>query len=126
MFLLFCFLSWLYSDVERSDLGTLRHFFCFLWFFLVFFRAYTNLPPELTRRTLRSGKEFSQFDLAVGAPIEPAEFFDVEECLDSDEPADIATPPFWVNTPSSPQLPSCPPTCTSAPMALKAGSKRRR
>jgi hypothetical protein len=109
----------------------LRHFYVsFAILLCFFFPAYTNLPPELARRTLRSGKEFSQFDLAVGAPIEPAEFFDVEECLasclDSDEPAEIATPPFWVNTPSSPQLPFCQPTCTSAPTALKAASKRRR
>ncbi|KAJ7925408.1 hypothetical protein B0H13DRAFT_1863243 [Mycena leptocephala] len=68
--------------------------------------------PLLPRRTLRSGKEFSSFDLAIGAAIEPAEFFDVEICLahhleEHDEPAaiidvaDLVDTPFWINTPST-------------------------
>ncbi|KAJ7662034.1 hypothetical protein DFH06DRAFT_1325357 [Mycena polygramma] len=89
--------------------------------------------PLLQRRTLRSGKEFSAFDLAVGAAIEPAEFFDVEACLcnaaDTDETAAIwQTPPFWINDqagPSpSPQGGSGVARVTAS--ALKAGSKRRK
>ncbi|KAF7342697.1 hypothetical protein MSAN_02027600 [Mycena sanguinolenta] len=35
----------------------------------------------LGRRTLRSGKEFSSFDLAVGPPVSPPQFFSVADCL---------------------------------------------
>ncbi|KAJ6489100.1 hypothetical protein C8R45DRAFT_868549 [Mycena sanguinolenta] len=35
----------------------------------------------LGRRTLRSGKEFSAFDLAVGTPLALREFFSVADCL---------------------------------------------
>jgi hypothetical protein len=90
----------------------------------------------LARRTLCSGKEFSQFDLVVGAPIEPKEFFDVEQCLatyhdDADGPADIREPPpLWVKAPSTHSVPATESaTTTSATTTttpLKAGSKRRR
>ncbi|KAJ7330276.1 hypothetical protein DFH08DRAFT_966845 [Mycena albidolilacea] len=63
----------------------------------------------LGRRTLRSGKEFSEFDLVVGPPIEPPQYFSVADCLRQrlqaeeitrifDEPADVQPPPL----PSSP------------------------
>ncbi|KAJ6502981.1 hypothetical protein DFH09DRAFT_1102283 [Mycena vulgaris] len=104
--------------------------------------------PPLQRRTLRSGKEYLVFDLAVGAPIEPAEFFDVEHCLAGrldelegscpDEPADLApatlddpdginAQPFWINPPALDPLPA--PASTSTPpkqAALKRSSKHRR
>ncbi|KAF8175645.1 hypothetical protein K438DRAFT_1847442 [Mycena galopus ATCC 62051] len=35
----------------------------------------------LGRRTLRSGKEFSEFDLAVGQPLAPRQYFSVADCL---------------------------------------------
>ncbi|KAJ6485486.1 hypothetical protein DFH09DRAFT_1339760 [Mycena vulgaris] len=103
--------------------------------------------PSLQRRTLRSGKEYSVFDLAVGAPIEPAEFFDLEHCLAGrldelegscpDEPADLApatlddpdsikAQPFWINPPALDPLPA--PASTSTPpkqAALKRSSKCR-
>ncbi|KAF8156502.1 hypothetical protein K438DRAFT_1861934 [Mycena galopus ATCC 62051] len=35
----------------------------------------------LGRRTLRSGKEFSEFNLAVGQPLAPRQYFSVADCL---------------------------------------------
>ncbi|KAJ7914350.1 hypothetical protein B0H13DRAFT_2325383 [Mycena leptocephala] len=99
--------------------------------------AWLPLPFILARRTLRSGKEFSIFDLAIGAAIEPAEFFDVEVCLANhlgeDESAPIVdpaaelleSPPFWINTPSTDDPTPIHPSHSTA-NALKAGSKRRR
>ncbi|KAJ7667890.1 hypothetical protein DFH06DRAFT_1126580 [Mycena polygramma] len=89
----------------------------------------------LARRTLRSGKEFSALDLALGTlVIEPAGFFNVEQCFDCssdiDEPAEILNaPPFWINTAPTPlAVPS--PTCSSSPTpqgaTLKKNSKKRR
>ncbi|KAJ7511928.1 hypothetical protein B0H11DRAFT_2214798 [Mycena galericulata] len=88
--------------------------------------------PVLPQRTLRSGREFGAFDLAVGAAIEPAEYFDVAKCLagsiaDKDEPAEIApVPSFWVN-PTLPavSVPNVAPKAAPA-SALKRGSRRRR
>ncbi|KAJ6459363.1 hypothetical protein C8R47DRAFT_1226640 [Mycena vitilis] len=93
--------------------------------------------PDLGRRVLRSGKEFSAFDLAVGAPLEPAQFFCVEECLArrlddqalcgaQDEPGEQIEPrPFWVN----PDPPAPAPNLGAGPQTrstLKKASKRRR
>ncbi|KAF7367044.1 hypothetical protein MSAN_00963600 [Mycena sanguinolenta] len=66
----------------------------------------------LGHRKLRSGKEFSPFDLAVGPPVQPPQFFSVADCLRErleaqkitqiyDEPVDIS--------PSSLADPSVPP-----------------
>ncbi|KAJ7164584.1 hypothetical protein C8R43DRAFT_1122461 [Mycena crocata] len=91
--------------------------------------------PDLGRRTLRSGKEFSSYDLAVGAPLEPAAFFDVEECLPHDVLIDeplpvpgepIQTTAFCVNLAPQPTTSIPTPSTSSAPSALKLGSKRRR
>ncbi|KAJ7787574.1 hypothetical protein B0H14DRAFT_3505325 [Mycena olivaceomarginata] len=95
---------------------------------------------HLGRRVLRSGREFSAFDLAVGAPLEPAEFFDVEDCLalhcDAltllDEPGELVEP-----SPIASDLNSAPTSTPTAPAisthsattrraALKEGSKHRR
>ncbi|KAF7351474.1 hypothetical protein MSAN_01579600 [Mycena sanguinolenta] len=104
----------------------------------------------LGRRTLRSGKEFSAFDLAVGLPLAPRQFFSVADCLRErleaqqltqiiDEPADVAQPPpSRASSPSSPPSPlsSAPPSppafseCatarTESAAVNKKGSKRRK
>ncbi|KAJ7606444.1 hypothetical protein DFH06DRAFT_1347977 [Mycena polygramma] len=73
----------------------------------------------LARRTLQSGKEFSSFDLALGATaIEPAEFFNVEKCLactsEMDEPGEVLiTPPFWINPSATPAASTFASTSTS-------------
>ncbi|KAF7358257.1 hypothetical protein MVEN_00874700 [Mycena venus] len=85
----------------------------------------------LRQRTLRSGKEFGAFDLAVyqsHQPIKPPKFFDIADCLsqrlqeqetsgnvdepdetidnpDSD-PGDAPPPDFWINPNPSPSIPS--------------------
>ncbi|KAJ6543236.1 hypothetical protein DFH09DRAFT_1322234 [Mycena vulgaris] len=66
------------------------------------------------RRTLRSGKEFSAFDLAVCRAISPPVHFDAGECLmqrlleeprDDDDDGCTEPPPFWL-APASPAPPS--------------------
>ncbi|KAJ7627188.1 hypothetical protein FB45DRAFT_1029544 [Roridomyces roridus] len=58
---------------------------------------------QLPRRRLRSNKEYSPFDLALGLAIEPAVYFDAEEqlriCLEEqqmsgnfDDPEDTIVP----------------------------------
>jgi hypothetical protein len=110
--------------------------FCFLFCFSTLGLIVFGFFAVLARRTLRSGKEFSIFDLAIGAAIEPAEFFDIEVCLANhlgeDESAPIVdpaaelleSPPFWINTPSTDDPTPIHPSHSTA-NALKAGSKRR-
>ncbi|KAJ7429664.1 hypothetical protein B0H11DRAFT_1944453 [Mycena galericulata] len=89
-----------------------------------------SIITVLPQRTLRSGREFGAFDLALGSAIEPAEYFDVEQCLantgvDEDEPADITSvAAFWIN-PVAPVSPTPEPTPAAPISALKQGSKRR-
>ncbi|KAJ6459298.1 hypothetical protein C8R45DRAFT_1221437 [Mycena sanguinolenta] len=124
-----------------------------------YFKFFNSPEPAETclglgRRTLRSGKEFSAFDLAVGVPLAPREFFSVADCLKErldaqqitrifDEHEDTATP-FYQNTvaspPSSPALstllksnqstPPDQPSTSGEPLTAaerkKLGSKRRK
>ncbi|KAJ7502267.1 hypothetical protein B0H11DRAFT_2365602 [Mycena galericulata] len=85
------------------------------------------------RRTLRSGKEFSMYDLAIGQPIQPPQYFSVADCLKQrleaqeitkiyDEPANIMPPPPPPppSLPPSPVLlPSFPPYTTPRPFWQK-------
>ncbi|KAJ7813581.1 hypothetical protein B0H13DRAFT_2382342 [Mycena leptocephala] len=79
-------------------------------------------------RTLRSGKEFSAFDLAIGRAISPPVHFDagerlmqrlLEEPRDDDDDEFAEPPPFWLAPlsplPPSPPLPSPPPLPSLAP-----------
>lgn len=89
---------------QRPNHGTCRTALAFAWFciFPCFFFAIDRFLV-LGRRTLRSGREFSAFDLAVGLPVQPPLFFSVADCLRErleaqkithiyDEPADISPP----------------------------------
>ncbi|KAJ6447706.1 hypothetical protein C8R45DRAFT_1115758 [Mycena sanguinolenta] len=112
-----------------------------------------NACLGLERRTLRSGKEFSAFDLAVGPPVPLQGFFSVADCLRErleaqqvtqilDEPMDNL-PTFPYSAPLSPPQPSDlpPPPTANIPALLsrdqpahlltaterkKLGSKRRK
>ncbi|KAJ7144072.1 hypothetical protein C8R44DRAFT_865069 [Mycena epipterygia] len=80
------------------------------------------------RRTLRSGKEFSSFDLAVEQAISPLAHFDAGECLkqrlleqacdDNECPEPL---PFWAPPPPAAATPS-PRTAAAPAAALQAGS----
>ncbi|KAJ7686883.1 hypothetical protein B0H14DRAFT_2528889 [Mycena olivaceomarginata] len=107
------------------------------------------------RRILRSGKEFSAYDLAIGAAVSPPQYFSVADCLKQrleaqqftqilDEPVNIIPTPRPPSPPtSSPSLspPACPPSpppfwvardfpAKQAPAtklnSKKLGSKRRK
>ncbi|KAJ7180021.1 hypothetical protein C8R43DRAFT_1117365 [Mycena crocata] len=131
--------------VKRSDLGTMRHST------LPLYLSYCKIPTPSSilmfllvgRRTLRSGKEFSAYDLSFGSALEPTEYFDVETCLElhiADQEASgmfdeihdggcIDVPAFCLNLPApeepTPQLSTSPPSA-SRRSALKEASKRRR
>ncbi|KAJ7512594.1 hypothetical protein B0H11DRAFT_2182876 [Mycena galericulata] len=88
------------------------------------------------RRTLRSGKEFSQFDLACARAIPAPVFFDVgasiklrlEHVADDDEDDERAedeaeVPPFW-RAPSPPAPPPPPPVAPPSP-ALPLSAEAR-
>ncbi|KAJ7833452.1 hypothetical protein B0H14DRAFT_3142596 [Mycena olivaceomarginata] len=107
------------------------------------------------RRILRLGKEFSAYDLAIGAAVSPPQYFSVADCLKQrleaqqftqilDEPVNIIPTPRPPSPPtSSPSLspPACPPSpppfwvahdfpAKQAPAtklnSKKLGSKRRK
>ncbi|KAJ7179807.1 hypothetical protein C8R43DRAFT_1117158 [Mycena crocata] len=81
----------------------------------------------LPRRTLRSGKEYSEFDLAMGRAIVPAVDFDVGECLQQriteheasgeQEPEDFSPFPPPSSPTTAPSQPIAPPTAPGAPAA---------
>ncbi|KAJ7174441.1 hypothetical protein C8R46DRAFT_1214647 [Mycena filopes] len=121
----------------------------------LFWNKFFEVNHTTARRTLRLGKEFSSFDMAVGHAIalSPPHFFDVAECLSQriqdqeasqmvDEPQEPHLPddplepplPFWINplpasSPLPPPLPSRPRVSTGPPTDMdykKGGSHRRR
>ncbi|KAJ7690453.1 hypothetical protein B0H14DRAFT_3532294 [Mycena olivaceomarginata] len=99
-------------------------------------------PIALPRRTLRSGKEFSAFDLALGRAITPSVQFDFGVALEqrlleqeatglwdedhTEHPVDPVDTP--VDTPDSPPLPpsSSPSGLHPAPLSLASTSANRR
>ncbi|KAJ6474312.1 hypothetical protein C8R45DRAFT_935709 [Mycena sanguinolenta] len=68
----------------------------------------------LERRTLRSGKEFSAFDLAAGPPVSPPQYFSVADCLkqrlEAQQITQIFDEPAEITYHSPPQSPSPPPS----------------
>ncbi|KAJ7176368.1 hypothetical protein C8R43DRAFT_1118887 [Mycena crocata] len=88
----------------------------------------------LARRTLRSGKEFSAFDLALGRAIAPPIHFDVAECLQVrlaeqestgvlQFPDEDVTP--FHDVPPTPPPPPAPLAATAAPPPPSLGAQAR-
>ncbi|KAJ7071764.1 hypothetical protein B0H15DRAFT_957558 [Mycena belliarum] len=102
--------------------------------------ALQTLHIQLPRRTLRSGKEFSAFDLALGRAIMPAPDFDVGRVLQQrlaeeetnglcDEHEDTEEIPLILSPPSvappPPPLPLDSPTHAAAPYPLSAKERKQ-